>query len=253
MIVIKRMYSGYGDHMVLKNINLDITDRGVTCIIGPNGAGKTTLLRTIIGMLGYKGSIVIDGRELTSYTRRELSRKISYSSQIDIVELLPLTVREALLTARYPVSRGFWEDREDYEAVERVARMLNIEDLIDRRLQELSMGELQRVTIALSLVKNPKYILLDEPDAHIDIGYKSSLIKLLRSIGREKSVVLSTHDILFAYLVGDNIVLIDNGEIVYRGSRNKLLSAIDMIEKVYGAKIAVFEYGDEKYLTPIYI
>ncbi|ABN69614.1 ABC transporter related [Staphylothermus marinus F1] len=236
----------------LKNIDITIKDNVVTCIMGPNGAGKTTLLKTIAKITSYDGSIYIDGKELREYPLRTISKLISYVSQIEAVDILSLTVKEALLTARYPVSKAFFETYEDLRIVEEVSKMLQINNLLDRRLSELSSGELQRVVLGLGLVKKPKYLLLDEPDNHMDLNYKARLIEWIRDWRRFSNILLTTHDIMFGTDVGEYFIILDRGTPVFIGDKDDLLKHYTILEKIYGVKIAKISVDGKTRLIPLY-
>lgn len=253
MIKLDNVTVKYSENIIaVKGLSIVIEKNKVTCIMGPNGAGKTTLLKTIAKMTSYDGTIYIDGRELSKYPLRVISRLISYVSQIDVVDILSLTVREALLTARYPVSKAFFETREDLRVVEKISRELQIEHLLDRRLGELSSGELQRVILGLGLVKRPKYLLLDEPDSHMDLSYKAHLIHWIRKWSKYSNIILTTHDIMFGFDIGEFFIILHEGVPVFTGDRNKLLDNYGILEKIYGVKIAKVRLFDKIRLIPLY-
>jgi len=242
-----------GGFKALNNVTVRIPSNKVTCILGPNGAGKTTLLRTIAKMLSFKGSILIDGFEVARTPLKTIARLVSYASQLYVHELLSLTVEEALLTARYPVSRGFLESREDYAVVERVSRELKINHLLKRKLSQLSSGELQRVVLALALVKEPRILLFDELDAHVDIGVKSILAKLVHKWASGRAVVFTTHDVLFGSSIGEYFIVIAGGRVLYAGDLDGLIERLDDLKEVYGAEISAVEVSERKLLIPRYV
>jgi len=254
MIVVEDLSVTFpGGFKALENVTVNIPSNKVTCVLGPNGAGKTTLLRAIAKMVSFKGTILIDGVEVAKTPLKTIARLVSYASQLYVHELLSLTVEEALLTARYPVSRGFLETREDYEVVERVSRELMISHLLKRKLSQLSSGELQRVVLALALVKEPRILLFDELDAHVDIGVKSTLAKLVRKWASERIVVFTTHDVLFGSSIGEYFIVIAKGRILYAGDLGGLIKMLDALKEVYGVEIDVVEVNDKKLLIPRYV
>jgi len=241
-----------GGHRGIEKVSIKIPTDRVTCIIGPNGAGKSTLLKAIAKIVPYNGYVYLDGLEVSSTPLKTVSRMVSYASQIHSHELLSLSVLEALLVSRYPVSKGFVEGAEDYRSVYNIAREMMIEHLLERRIAELSSGELQRVIIAMALAKDPRYLLFDELDAHVDVGVKAMLSKLIKKWSINKVVVFTTQDILFGVTNGDYFILLDRGRVVFTGNKKDLLSRLGIIEKVYHVKIARYKYSDLDLIVPIY-
>jgi iron complex transport system ATP-binding protein len=236
----------------IDGLNTTIPAGKITCILGPNGSGKTTLLKAISKMVRFEGAIYIDGLEVRKTPLKVLARILSYTSTLSVVDILSLTVREALLTARYPLSKGFFESREDIKLLMEIASELKLVELLDRKLYELSGGELQRVILGTALMKKPKYMLFDEPDSHMDLGYKAQLIIWLKKWKERSTIVLSTHDIMFGYDIGDYFIVLSRGRPVFIGDRMSLYNSVEILEKVYGVVINRLEINGEKKLVPIY-
>ncbi len=236
----------------IDGLNTTIPVGKITCILGPNGSGKTTLLKTISKMVRFRGVVYIDGLEVKKTPLKVLAKILSYASTLSIVDILSLTVREALLTARYPLSKSFFESQEDTRLLEKISSELGLVKLLDRKLYELSGGELQRVVLGTALMKKPKYMLLDEPDNHMDLGYKARLITWLRKWRRESTIILSTHDIMFGFDIGDYFIVLSRGKPVFMGDRIELYNNVDVLEKVYGVIINKLEINNEKRLIPLY-
>ncbi|MEM4825214.1 MAG: ABC transporter ATP-binding protein, partial [Desulfurococcaceae archaeon] len=224
----------------LKGIYLSIPRNKVICVLGPNASGKTTLLKSIANLIDYEGVILID--KVNTRKLGKLFRKmISYTSSIEKTRFLGVSVLDALLISRYPVSKGFIDTREDYEEVKRIAKELGITHLLRRRIDELSSGELQKVVLAMALVKKPSTLLLDEPDNHLDIGMKPFLSRFLRRISSELTVILSTHDPLFATHVCDYYILLHNGVVKFMGTHEDLVKNTKILEEVFGVGFELIE------------
>ncbi len=243
----------YRDKRVLENIDLFIKPRTITCILGPNGAGKTTLLRAIAKLIKYHGSIYIDGFEVSKTPLKTIARLLSYVESIKTTEFLNMTVIDALITAQYPVSKGFFEKKDCFNKAFEVMDQLDLANYAYRKLSELSSGELQRVALAIGLVKNPEYLLFDEIDLHIDIGFKKKLIELLRKWSISKTIVLTTHDILFATITGEYFIVLNNGKTIYNGDRNGLIEKKELLEEVFNTRIIKLEYCGKPVLISMYI
>ncbi|MEM2627652.1 MAG: ABC transporter ATP-binding protein, partial [Ignisphaera sp.] len=156
-IEVQNVFFHYNSTPVLEDVSLNLESGKITCVIGPNGAGKTTLLKVIASILNpNKGVVYIDGKDYKLYNPKELARLIAYEEP-QISRDLPMTVLDFLLTARYPYHNmlRYFESVEDLEIVDSIARDLNISHLLNRRLDQLSSGELQRVIISHALIKRP--------------------------------------------------------------------------------------------------
>jgi iron complex transport system ATP-binding protein len=149
----------------------------ITAIIGANGIGKSTLLKLICGLLKGSGSIMVNGRSIDRYDRRDLSHHISYLSQ-DTVSNVMLSVFEVVLLGRVDRLTHRVPDRE-LEIVERVLRQLHLEPYASRNIGELSGGQRQLVFIAQALVRNPQVLILDEPTSNLDLYFQCEIMDLL--------------------------------------------------------------------------
>jgi len=236
--------------VALRDVNIEVPSETVTCILGPNASGKTTLLKTIAQLLNYSGVVEINGRDAKSIIR-ELRRILSYSSTIEEQDLLGVTVLDVLVYSRYPVSRGFFTSEDDIKRVYEIAEKLGLKGLLSRRLSELSAGELQRVVLAAALVKDPRILLLDEPDSHLDVYSKIWLSNFLREISSQVTIVLSTHDPIFASITCDYFIVLSRGEVVFTGSRGELLKNTGILESVYNVSFTSISLGELHILLPL--
>lgn len=254
MIVFENVSVKYGELVAVRNFFGEFRDGVITCVLGPNASGKTSMLKAVMRMVNYEGQILLDKDDVAKLSRSELARRISLVAPPSSPPLMGIRVADYLAYARYPVSPTFFENRETLDSINDVAKLLNIGHLLSRELNELSSGELQRVLIAAGMLKRPRYLLLDEPDAHTDIGYKPSLINLLRELRRDFTIVLTTHDLLFASTICEDVVLLSKGTAVFKGSINELLddNGMRVLEMTYGVEIDRISAGDKDILIPIY-
>lgn len=238
--------------IALSDINVEIPGYTVSCIIGPNASGKTTLLKAISNILDYDGLVLIEGVD-SSKIIRELRRILSYGKTIDTgLDYLGARVIDVLLASRYPVSRGFIESREDLEAVYDVARELEITHLLNRRIGELSSGELQRVVLAVALAKRPRYLLIDEPDSHLDAKGKVYLSNYIKRLASRVTIVLTTHDVLFGFYTCEYFIVLSNGRVEFQGWANELIENPSPLERAYGISFQRVKVNDKHILVPIY-
>ncbi len=244
---VEGMSFSYDSYEVLNDVTLDIEPCKVTCVIGPNGAGKTTLLKVIASILKpTKGTVYLDFKDLRLYNPKEIARVIAYSEP-NISKSIPVKVLDLILTARYPFQGNtqFFEGPNDLRIVDEVCRELNITYLLNKRLDQVSSGELQRVLIATALVKNPKVLLLDEPSAFLDIRYRFEVLRYVKEVTTKYGLttVVALHDLQLASMFCDEVVLMDRGRIVRYGTVNEVLTS-DVIKDVYGVDVEVITLSD---------
>jgi len=201
-----------GDRLLLTDLDLDLAPGELTCLLGPNGCGKSTLLRGLTGLQApLAGRVTLDGHDLTALSSRRRARLLS----IVLTEAVDgglLRCADLVALGRYPYTG--WSGRlqaADVAAVRWALRVTGVEALAERRVDELSDGERQRVLIARALAQQPAVLALDEPTAFVDLPRRVELAELLRSLAREcgLAVLLVTHDLSLALRSADTVWLIE--------------------------------------------
>ncbi|MFY9195766.1 MAG: ABC transporter ATP-binding protein [Methanoculleus sp.] len=180
--------------IILEGVSLAIYPDDFYAIIGPNGGGKTTLLRAILGLLTpCRGEIRILGSRDAS-----MRRYLGYVPQFRTFDFqYPITVREMILSGRlghitrFPRRYG----ADDHARADEALETLQITDLADRQIQNLSGGEQQRVIIARALVGDPKVLLLDEPTVYVDAPTEAHFYDIVDQLRDRMAIVLVTHDV----------------------------------------------------------
>lgn len=211
-LLLRNLSIGYGrgkeQRVVMQGIDVALQTARLTCLIGSNGAGKSTLLRTISAFQPkLSGSILIQGKELDSYSREELSRLIGVvlTERPDVQNL---SVREMVAMGRSPYT-GFFGRLTDADRaiVAESIRLVGIEHLAERLVGTLSDGERQKMMIAKALAQQTAVIYLDEPTAFLDYGSKVDTLQLLRRLCHDesKTILLSTHDLELALQIADQL------------------------------------------------
>jgi iron complex transport system ATP-binding protein len=215
----------HGIKTVATGINGTIRSGELTCLLGANGVGKSTLLKTLSSFQPQTGGeILLEGRELTAYSDKQLSRLIGVVLT-EKPDVRNMTVRELVSLGRSPYT-GFWGtySKDDLQVVDEAIAMVGIEPLKKRMVHTLSDGERQKVMIAKALAQQTPVIYLDEPTAFLDYPSKVEVLQLLCRISREagKVIFLSTHDVELALQMADTIWLMTKDEAVAIGSPQAL-------------------------------
>ncbi len=208
------------DLLVLREVNLKIKRPEYHVVLGPSGAGKTTLLRTIAGLVEpHRGSIIIDGEDVTDKPPWE--RGVSLVHQTP--GLLPhLTVIENIVEAA--ARRGGLDKNSAKKEALRLAKILAITDILDKKPRNISGGQLQRAALATALASRPRILLLDEPLSHLDRSTAESARRLLKAIQQSENIVVIhvTHDVDEALALADTISVIANGRIEVYGDARRV-------------------------------
>jgi iron complex transport system ATP-binding protein len=201
---------GKNRFVVQSGLNLNLNGGELICLIGPNGVGKSTLLKTLGRILPpVDGEIAIDGVALHDLSYNEFSKKLGLvlTEQADIPHI---KAADIISMGRYPYI-GFLGKltKVDWQIVQEVAKVVGLQDLLQRPYAELSDGEKQKVMIAKALAQKTPLMLLDEPTAFLDFPTKASLLIMLRKLAWEQNigVILSTHDIELALKTADQLWL----------------------------------------------
>lgn len=203
----KNLCIGFGEgktkNIVLENLNVQLYPGELVCFMGTNGIGKSTLIRTLAGIQKpITGTVLYSGsKTLTQQIAVVLTDKITATN---------LSVYEVITFGRYPYLD--WTVSltvDDTEIIESVIDQVNIRHLADKRLYELSDGQLQLVMIARAMAQNGDIILLDEPTAHLDLNNRVEIMSLLRNLCRtlNKSIVVAMHELDLALQMADVIWL----------------------------------------------
>ncbi len=217
MIDIKNLHKSFGDHEVLKGIDLHINPQEVVVIIGPSGSGKSTLLRCMnLLEVPTSGSVVVDGMDLTGDADINKARE-EIGMVFQRFNLFPhMTVMKNITLAPMKVRNISHEEAEKTarELLERVG----LGDKADAYPPQLSGGQQQRVAIARALAMKPKVMLFDEPTSALDPEMVNEVLDVMKSLANEgMTMAVVTHEMGFAREVGDRLLFVDGGTIIEQG------------------------------------
>lgn len=237
------------DRTVLHGLSFDVQPGTITAILGPNGAGKTTLLHLILGLMQPAGgSIVLGGRSLSDYSRRELSRWVGLVPQREHAAF-DYSVLEYILMGRAPYLGILEQPSEaDYQAAIEALRTLDLLALQERPVTALSGGELQLVLVARALAQQPKVLLLDEPTSHLDLGNKYRILNIIRDLARSGVTVLfTTHDPEAASAVAGWVALMRDGQVLDFGELDEIFTA-EKLSRAYNLPLQVMRVNGRNVL-----
>jgi iron complex transport system ATP-binding protein len=246
MFEVKDLFAGYGSGDVIRNISFRAQGGESLCVLGPNGCGKSTLLKSIARVIDCRGAVVMDGEDISAMARRELAKKVALLNQSASV-YFPYTVYETVSMGRYAWSRGLPRyglkdlSAADEEIIENILIKLDIGDIRDRMIDELSGGTLQRVFLARTLAQTPDLILLDEPANLLDLKHQIELLNFLKAWVKDsnKTLISVFHDLNLARQFSDTAIVLNNGAIAANGNIDEVLNG-EILSGVYGIDIRAF-------------
>ncbi len=210
-------------------------------IVGPNSAGKSTLLRLLSKVVApQRGRILIQGREISALPRMALAQRVAVVPQ-EFHVAFPFRVAEVVLMGRYPhAGGGAWESDRDRAVAQAALEATGIPDLASRRMDELSGGERQLVSIARALAQEATILLLDEPTAHLDLRHQGIVLEILLRHHREGqgTTILVSHDLNLAAEHCDRLLLLARGRVRALGRPEEVITEAHL-EPAYGCPVTV--------------
>jgi len=199
----------------LYDVTFELPASGFVTIAGPNGAGKSTLLGIMAGLRHpYRGECSYRNIEIRRWRRRDFARQVAFLPQSMKLEF-PFTAEQVVLMGRTPYADGWFESRQDHEAVARAMATTDIAKFAARDFRSLSGGEKQRVILASALAQEPQTLLLDEPTTFLDLKHQLAMYKLLSSLAKRMLVVAVTHDLNLALTYCTRLVVLADGVVAY--------------------------------------
>lgn len=195
-----------GNNALFRELNVNLYPGELVCFMGPNGSGKSTLIRTLAGLQKPLGGRIERSSETTG-TPLPLSISVVLTDRITAANL---SVRELITYGRYPhLSWRLQLTRQDTLIIDQAIANLNLESLADKKIYEISDGQMQMAMIARALAQDTQVMLLDEPTAHLDLNNRIEIMTLLRKVAHEseKAILVATHELDLALQTTDQIWL----------------------------------------------
>ena len=228
MIEVRNLSKSYGPVQAVRSISFQVNQGEVVGFLGPNGAGKSTTMKVMTGYLPpNEGTVFVDGMDIRE-NAIEVRQQIGY-----LPENTPLY--SDMVTYDYlefvAAMRGVQKD----DRAERIAEMTNacgLQEVLSKRVDALSKGFRQRVGLAQAMIHNPPILILDEPTSGLDPNQIVEIRELIRTIGKKRTVVLSTHILPEVQASCDRVIIIDNGVLVADGTPEELQANLSAGEHV---------------------
>ena len=219
ILSVRGVCAGYGARRVLEDVCLAVGEGEVCALLGLNGSGKSTLLRVLLGLLPVQtGEISVCGEDLRHAAPKKVARLAAYLPQRSRADD-GMTALEIVLMGANAVTPLIMP----YSAVQREkARVCLVRmgagEWVDRRMGELSQGQRQSVLLARALMQSPKLLLLDEPDAALDLPRRWQMMRTVSALAKEErcAALCALHDASLALSVCDSVAVLSGGRIVCR-------------------------------------
>ena len=210
MIQVENITKKYGSFTAVENINFEIEEGEIVGFLGPNGAGKSTTMNMITGFIEpTSGKIIVDGYDISKKPRKA-KRQIGYMPE-GVPLYSDLTVKEFVT---YMAELKGVPRKEKKEKVQKAINETGLTDVQNKLTRNLSRGYKQRVSMAGALVSNPKVIILDEPTVGLDPKQVTEIRALIKELGKEHTVILSSHILSEVSKICNRLIIINNGKII---------------------------------------
>ncbi|ARC84165.1 ABC transporter family protein [Clostridium argentinense CDC 2741] len=236
---IKKASFGYGNNILFKDLSFGLKSSELLCVLGPNGVGKTTLFKTILMLLKLKsGEILIDDKNINTFSAKELYKRISYVPQAHTPPF-PFKVMDVILMGRAVYIKDFSSPSKiDIKIAEKSLDILEIAHLKNKIYTELSGGERQLVLIARALAQEASIIIMDEPTSNLDYGNQIKVLALIKSlcINNNQTILMSCHNPNHALLYGSKVAIMKKeGGFSFGDPSDEITT--EVIKEIYGVNI----------------
>lgn len=235
MIRLENFKIGYGNRILLKDIDVEFRDAALTALIGRNGTGKSTLLRALAGLnRNYSGRILIENCDIKDMSVGKLAKTIAFVTT-EKFRIPNLKCEDIVSMGRAPYTNWIGRIQDvDREIVAQSLEAVGMAEYASRTMDTMSDGECQRIMIARALAQTTPVILLDEPTSFLDIPNRYELVNLLHRLTSEqkKTIIFSTHELDVAERFCDMIALVDTPMLHYQSTGEAVKQKI--IQNVFG-------------------
>lgn len=251
LLKLENISAGYGDKLIIKDINFTIDNSEFTALLGLNGTGKTTLLKTISGLIKpLSGTCLLEGQDIFMLKEKERAQKISFMSQRHSI-VYDIKVVDVVLMGITPYLNVFQTPSKNHrELAYEMIHLMGMNEVKDSNFNYLSEGQKQLIIIARNLMQNAALMLFDEPDSALDFVNKHMVLSKIRQLVKtdKRGGLITLHDPNYALNYCDRIILVDEGRVYADFKRADISTNIlkDIFTPIYG-EIEVIKQ-DEKYI-----
>ena len=232
LISVRDLHQYFGDHHVLRGVNLDVYRGETLCLLGTSGGGKTVLVKHMIGLMQpYSGTVTIDGIDISRMSERELStvrKKVGMMFQngalfdsMNVAQNIAFPLRE----------EGINDPEELNRRVREVLEVVNLPGQENKMPADLSGGMRKRVALARAIIDHPDCICYDEPHAGLDPVTAGSIDQLIKSLQRDRGItnIVITHELRSVFRIADRIVFMKEGQVYWQGTSEEMQASKDPI------------------------
>ena len=245
ILEIKNLSFAYDKYVVFKDLNFKLESPNVLSILGPNGIGKTTLIKCLLGIKKKtSGEILIDNKDIDKFEKKDFYSFVAYLKQGGKETSIYTVLDTVLLGLASQINPLLKPKDSDIEKVHKILEELGIYHLKDKHVSKLSGGEAQMVFMARALVREPKILILDEPESNLD--YRNQLLMLdtiTRLKEQGKLIIFNTHYPEHALRYSDKVLLLNKNYKFKFGNTSEIITK-ENIEETYRIKTVVGELKD---------
>ena len=251
-IKLENFSTGYKNKIIIDSINLSINAGEWFGIIGANGSGKSTLIKGICRIIKpQNGKVFLRGKDINNLSNKSISQQISFLPQ-GINSNLSISVSDLVALGRSPY-KNFWDfdlTKNDQSIIEESLKLVDILELKDCLLSEISGGQRQRAFLALALAQETEIIVLDEPTNYLDINHQIKFLQILKDLQLKKNLTIITvlHDLNLCARFSDQIAALKNGLLIEVGDPKDILNK-NTIKNIFDINVLISntKYGQQFY------
>ena len=244
--------TGYKNKIIIDSINLSINEGEWLGIIGANGSGKSTLIKGICRIIKpQNGKVFLRGKDINNLSNKSISQQISFLPQ-GINSNLSISVSDLVALGRSPY-KNFWDfnlTKNDKSIIEESLKLVEILELKDCLLSEISGGQRQRAFLALALAQETEIIVLDEPTNFLDINHQIKFLQILKDLQLKRNLTIITvlHDLNLCARFSDQIAALKNGLLIKVGEPKDILNK-NIIKNIFDINVLISKtkYGQQFY------
>ncbi|MHA6486689.1 ABC transporter ATP-binding protein [Bacillus cabrialesii] len=226
---------GYGDRVIVEDLNISIPKGKITTLIGPNGCGKSTILKTMSRIMPtHKGAVYLNGKAIHKMSTKDIAKDMAILPQTPEAPS-GLTVYELVSYGRFPHQSGFGRlYDEDRRIIKWALEETGMAEYAERPIEALSGGQRQRVWIAMALAQGTELLLLDEPTTYLDLAHQLEILQLLDRLNKEqgRTILMVIHDLNHAARFSHYMIALKSGTVIKEGGALEVMTP-DILKQVF--------------------